>query len=87
MIIQAQSPLPRAVAQPIAAEPDPWAGYEDTLELGKQAPAPQDKPVQNDFSAAAARLVQRENSLIAQAKAAADKKAADQKAAEKKAAG
>ena len=87
MIIQAQSPLPRAQAQPIAVEPDPWAGYGDTLEIGKQAPSPQAKPASDDFSAAAARLVQRQNSLIAQARAAADKKAAEQKAAEKKAAG
>ena len=57
-----------------ASEVDPWASYQDELDL-QSSPAPSDTrapqaaPV-NDFTAAAARLLQRQKSMAEAAKKA-----------------
>ena len=68
---------PLTVRQPpiteSASEADPWASYQDELDL-QSSPAPADTrapqaPV-NDFTAAAARLLQRQKSMAEAAKKA-----------------
>jgi hypothetical protein len=51
------------------AEADPWASYQDELDL-QNPPAAASAPPVNDFSAAAARLLQRQKSMTEAAKKA-----------------
>jgi len=69
-----RTPAPSAVTSRVQDE-DPWSGYVDDMDLDESGPA----PVENEFSAAAARLIQRQTALEAAAKKAREEASAGKK--------